>query len=153
MNSQIKTGDRLVNAERFNCTELTGLTVENCYGLYAADDPQELIFLIIKLREQTLWQRFFLDAGIGFWEVWDEATVTDDMADHVVVDIGQQYALPGREVSRIVCAPEPDEQGAAAIWFDVGGVCFKMSFMDALNDDTSTQIESVHREDLPLAKS
>ncbi|MFC3195772.1 hypothetical protein ACFODZ_16065 [Marinicella sediminis] len=134
-------GDRLVNDSAFNCHVLSGLTVEAFYGIYSSDDPAELILVLLKLKEKKLWQRFFLDAFIGFWEEWEQAVIAEDLEDDLVIDLGEQHDVLGCQVNSIECTGDADQLIPSAIWFDIGKTILKMSFIDDDGEEFGSKLE------------
>ena len=134
-------GERLVNDSAFICHDLSGLTVEAFYGIYSIEDSSELILVLIKLREKKLWQRFFLDAFIGFWEEWEEAVISEDLEDDLVIDLGEQHDLLGSQVNSIVCTGDADQLIPSVIWFNIGETILKMSFIDNDGEEPGSKLE------------
>ena len=59
--------------------------------------------LILKLKEVELYQRFFLDAGLGIWEEWDEEATFLDLEDLEKLDLMEEHDLRGKVVVSICC--------------------------------------------------
>src|SRR5215216_4387154 len=54
----------------FDVAGLEGCRVEELSGIVDIPDPDNIpIFINLKVTGHS-WQRFFVDAGIGFWEEW-----------------------------------------------------------------------------------
>src|ERR1043166_2542348 len=53
------------------------------------------------------WQRFFLDAGLGFWGEYEDAEVLSELEDPPPIDYGQRLGLLGRVLGSVRCEPEP----------------------------------------------
>jgi hypothetical protein len=134
-------GDRLVNDSAFNCHGLSGLTVEAFYGIYSSEDSAELILVLLKLKEKKLWQKFFLDAFIGFWEEWEQAVISEDLEDDLVIDLGAQHGLLGCQVNSIECTGDADQLIPSVIWFNIGQTILKMSFIDDDGEEPGSKIE------------
>jgi hypothetical protein len=134
-------GDRLVNDSTFSCHDLSGLTVEAFYGIYSPEDSAELILILLKLKEKKLWQKFFLDAFIGFWEEWEQAVIAEDLGEDLVIDLGQQHGLVGGQVNNIVCTGDADQRIPSVICFHIGDTVLKMSFIDDNGEEFGSKLE------------
>jgi hypothetical protein len=63
---------------------------------------------IVLLKPAGLpWQRFFLDAGLGFWGEWNDADVADDLDGSDLVDLGSRFSVVGSTILGASCSPEP----------------------------------------------
>lgn len=106
---------RLFQGLAFEVTDLRGRTVESLLGstsLPDRDDCPEMMFLKVRGRP---WQRFFLDAGIGFWEEWSEADAFRDYEDLRTVDYGARFQVLGDRILRVSCRPETPAEPARIV--------------------------------------
>ena len=54
-----------------------------------------------KTVEENYWNRFFLDAGIAFWHIYDELDQYDFDDDDPVYDIGKTLNFIGKQIISI----------------------------------------------------
>lgn len=93
---------RLYQDSQFEFNEFNGLKVEK---LIVCENPEtkEPILIYIKVENRN-WHQYFLDAGYGFWENWDEIDIEDDSYDFI--DSTDRFDLKGKVISRIYCKPD-----------------------------------------------
>lgn len=106
---------RVFQDATFEVAELRGRTLERLLGATsrpAGDDRPEMMFL---RADGGPWQRFFLDAGIGFWEEWSEADAFRDYADLRRVDYGARFRVIGERILRVSCSSEGPGQPARIV--------------------------------------
>ena len=72
---------RIAQDSNFNCKRLSGLSLLSFSACFENSQHQEVIAVSIKLKEVDLYQRFFLQAGIGFWEEWSAEEMADELKD------------------------------------------------------------------------
>ncbi|MDR6764106.1 hypothetical protein J2Y38_004335 [Flavobacterium sp. 2755] len=72
--------------------------------LIVCEEPetQEPIVIYIKV-ENNNWHQYFLDAGLGFWQNWDEI---DDDDDYNYIDRTNELEIFEKTISRIWCEPQ-----------------------------------------------
>ncbi|WP_394393214.1 hypothetical protein [Shewanella woodyi] len=87
------TGERITNDHSFNCEILSNNTVEYFSVFYTNKNKNDVLMLVLKLKEKALYQRFFLDAALGFWEEWDEEDTLYDLDDLERVDLANELNL------------------------------------------------------------
>lgn len=97
------TGQRIANNHNFECEALSNKTIEYCSAFYTNKIKDDLVMLILKLEGITLYQRFFLDAGIGFWEEWSTADTFYDLGDLAHVNLAKELGLLGKKLCSIKC--------------------------------------------------
>jgi len=88
---------RLFHEETFEVTGLENRVVEQLlvYTDYPErDGAAEVVFLKPSARP---WQKIFLDAGLGFWEEWEEP-VFEAYEDVPCVDYGARLGLIGARI-------------------------------------------------------
>jgi hypothetical protein len=96
-------GQRLINDHSFVCPELAGKKIESMVGYYEGDQPNGIDMVVLKVEGKDLYQRFFLDAGIGFWEEWSEEEATEDYENFQPIDLSSKYFLSGKNIEAIEC--------------------------------------------------
>ncbi|HYH09558.1 MAG TPA: hypothetical protein VEK11_21095 [Thermoanaerobaculia bacterium] len=104
--------NRFFQDDAWRTGHLDGCSVEKLVG----DDA--LVFL--KPRDRA-WQRFYLDAGLGFWQE------TEEPEDQPRVDFGARFGVVGQRIGRIRCEPGPRirvEIGEGELVLDGDGVRF-----------------------------
>ncbi|THB81613.1 MAG: hypothetical protein D3926_01155 [Desulfobacteraceae bacterium] len=97
------SGQRLANGHQFTCPNLEGKTIE-CFKAYVDIEKKEhIIMVFLKLKGEKLWHRFFLDAGLGFWEEWDETSAFEGVENDSLIDLAEKYNVRRKIVSSITC--------------------------------------------------
>ncbi|MDB2539183.1 hypothetical protein N9X23_02320 [Flavobacteriales bacterium] len=93
---------RLYQDSEFEFDEFNGLKIEQ---LIVCENPEtkEPILIYLKVENRN-WHQFFLDAGYGFWENWDEIDTEDD--SYNFIDCTDKFDLKGQIISRIFCEPD-----------------------------------------------
>jgi hypothetical protein len=92
---------RLFQDSEFEFNEFNGLKVER---LIVCESPETKEPMIVYIKVETRnWHQYFLDAGIGFWETWDEIDFKDDSYDFI--DSTDKFDLKGKTIRRIFCEP------------------------------------------------
>ncbi|MDH7447822.1 hypothetical protein [Aquimarina sp. 2201CG14-23] len=93
---------RLYQDSHFEFNEFNGLKIEK---LIVCENPEtkEPIIIHIKVKNRN-WHQYFLDAGYGFWENWDEIDTEDD--SYHFIDCTDKFDLKDQIVSRIFCKPD-----------------------------------------------
>lgn len=134
-------GERLANSHSFQCESLAGMQVEKFVGFYDGDKPNGISMLALKLKGRELWQRFFLDAGIGFWEEWDEINTFCDWDDIKPVDLVKQYSLFNQPVKLISCKGSFDI--FSYIIFEIGDTKLRFGFADTTDIESETILEKI----------
>lgn len=94
--------ERTHQDRNFKISYINGQKIEQLIGLVSKEDhDEELIMVNVKL-EGLEWQRFFLDAFIGFWEV--SCNYVDDSDEDIKsVDYLEKYELGGKSVMSAEC--------------------------------------------------
>ena len=91
--------------------------------------------LILKLQESELYQRFFLDAALGFWEEWNEEDTYYDLGDLEPVELGKELDLEGKTVSSINCRGSFDEFSSFEFTFEEIRLLLKFSDNNDIESD------------------
>jgi len=99
---------RIFQDDHFTLSEFTGSRLT---GLVVWQDPDDGQAIIVFIRaDRRPWQRFFLDAGIGFWEDWGElepgvVEPGDEIPDLEIIDKLQEFGVADAVIRRIFCEP------------------------------------------------
>lgn len=130
------TGRRLVNGHSFNCSSLKDMTVEKFFAFYEEGNSDNIYMIILKLQEKELWQRFFLDAGLGFWEEWNEESVMEDFEGDPMVDLAEIYKIAGNSLQSITCTGCYEE--LSQMDFRIGEAHLNFRFKDQKDCESDT---------------
>ncbi len=94
---------RMFQDYEFVFTEFDGLRLERLV-VCENRETRNCVLAYIKVENHN-WQQFFLDAGIGFWEEWDDIELDDDPTfQHW--DKAVEFGLIGKRIQRIHCEPD-----------------------------------------------
>lgn len=93
---------RIFQDSQFDFIEFNGLRIEKLI-VCQDTDSKEPILIYIKMENRN-WHQYFLDAGIGFWENWDDIDIEDDSYDFI--DFTYRYDLKHEVVNQIYCRPD-----------------------------------------------
>lgn len=129
-------GDRIRNDQNFTCHSLTGKTIESFKGYYEGDLSNGVDIILIKVKENDLYQKFFLDATIGFWEEWDEETALFDLEDMNETNFVKKHDLQNREIRKIECIG--DINTPSSIYFEIDNtkLCLENIDKDVIDSET-----------------
>ena len=107
---------RLHQDTNFVFTEFDGLKIEK---LVLCESPvtKDCLIVYIKVKSHN-WHQYFLDAGIGFWEDWDQTDIDDDEGFNYV-DKTDEFDLNGKTVLKIYCEPD-GKNSRIVIELDIG---------------------------------
>lgn len=92
---------RIHQDESFIVSGFSGKQLEQLIGLEWIEEPGHPIIVFIKAEDNRL-QRFFLDAGIGFWE-YAESMEDEEEEGFVFVDYIQKLNIKNGKISSIYC--------------------------------------------------
>jgi hypothetical protein len=94
---------RIFQDDNFVFTEFNGLKLQK---VVVCENPEtnEPILVYLKV-ENNYWHKYFLDAGIGFWETWNEIDIDSDDG-YNYIDKTNEFALFEKIISRIWCEPQ-----------------------------------------------
>lgn len=92
---------RIHQDENFIVNGFSGKQLEQLIGLELIEEPGNPIIVYIKAEGNRL-QRFFLDAGIGFWE-YAESMEDEKEEGFVFVDYVHKLNIKDRKISNIYC--------------------------------------------------
>lgn len=94
---------RLYQESEFIFEEFNGLILEKI--IVCENSESEPILVYIKVENRN-WHQYFLDAGIGFWENWDELIDVDDDGEFKHIDSTDKLKLKGKRISKVYCAKD-----------------------------------------------
>ncbi len=104
MKEETPISGRIYQDTDFVVSDFSNVLLEGLLGMEDLEDREPLL-VFIKIKDKN-WNRFFLDAGTGFWENWQETEVDQSEAhiDEVVyVDYKEKYQLDGKEIESVRC--------------------------------------------------
>lgn len=79
--------------------------VEHLTG-FINEQTQDVLIVYLKVFEQNIWHRLFLDAGVGFWHVFSEKEIVQDaeeFEDELKADFVEKYNLRNCEILEANC--------------------------------------------------
>jgi hypothetical protein len=133
---------RLANAPVFELDELVGRTLLEIAGCADGEDDVAIQMLFIRIAEDDLWHRLFLQAGIGFWEKWTEEEAFEDFLDLRRVDFTERFGLSGAKIVAAECIGTDWDDAELSVFrlrFDHGELTFR--FVDPGDEDSSTVLD------------
>jgi hypothetical protein len=92
---------RLYQDSDFIFDEFNGLKIEQL--IVCENHKSEPILIYIKVENRN-WHQYFLDAGIGFWENWDELEDIEDDEQFKYIDSTEKLNLKGEQIYKIYCS-------------------------------------------------
>ncbi|MBW1296327.1 hypothetical protein [Aquimarina litoralis] len=98
-----KPRGRLYQESAFIFDEFNGLKLEQL--IVCENSKLEPILVYIKVKNRN-WHQYFLDAGIGFWENWDELIDVEDDEEFKHLDYTDKLKLKGKRISKIYCTKD-----------------------------------------------
>ena len=96
----------LYQDESFIVTELDGAKLERliiCEDL----ETKDVVMVFIKVENKE-WHQFFLDAGFGFWQNYEDIDPTDETNcddEYNYIDKSIEFNILDKKVSKIWCEP------------------------------------------------
>ena len=104
----------------FTVGDLVGRRIEELWVSPATPAHAEMVFL--KLAGLP-WQRFYLEAGLGFWDEYSEVATFEDYAGMTRTDVGQRFDIVGKRVERAEClADRPHHASRVVLELEAGRV-------------------------------
>ena len=94
--------ERIYQDTEFSIDTLNGIKVAELKGVVDTDNPDDTPILIYLKTELGDWYRFFLDAGLAFWEE-GENIASDVDEDTREVDYAEIYKLRNKHIIKIRC--------------------------------------------------
>ncbi len=95
---------RLHQDSEFVFDEFNGLKIERLI-LCENAKTSEPILIYLKVENRN-WHQYFLDAGIGFWENWDELGDVEDDENFRYIDSTEKLKLHKKQISKIYCTAD-----------------------------------------------
>jgi len=134
---------RIIQDDNGKVDELINNTIEKFICIQSLDDQTRQLtpsLFLLKTSESTTWNRFFLDAGICFWDIFLQLPEEDleDQEDYPWYDLSVKHNLKGKKILAVnIC---PFKQGVKIEIILSNGNIFKISTSD-VEDDTCMQIK------------
>jgi hypothetical protein len=133
---------RLFQDDAFVFAEFDGLRLERLVVL--ENVKTGACVLVYILVEGHGWHQFFLQAGIGFWEVWDDVEMEDEPNYHFK-DVTDALGLAGQRILRIHC--EPDQVNSRIVIAFEQGNALVLKVIDPAVWDDNCELLLVEAED------
>ena len=96
-----KPRGRLYQSNNFIFEEFNSLKIEKTF---ICENPETKSVIIVYVKvENNGWHQFFLDAGYGFWEDWEEIDLSDENYNYI--DITATFHLNESPIKQVVCQP------------------------------------------------
>ncbi|MBF7091183.1 hypothetical protein IUY40_06490 [Flavobacterium sp. ALJ2] len=95
---------RIYQDDHFVVSDFSDVILEGLVGMEDEEDGRPVI-VFIKIKGKN-WHRFFLDAGYGFWENWEEEELDKEewAEDEVVyVDYIEKYNIKNKSIDSVFC--------------------------------------------------
>lgn len=123
----------------FEFTDFDGLKLET---LITCENPEtnDVIIVYIKVRNRE-WHQFFLDAGYGFWQNYEDIDPTSEAKNDKVCnykDKGMEFNLYNKTIAKIWC--EPDENSSKIILEFKSGEKLTLRTIEPKIFDTNSEI-------------
>lgn len=95
--------------------EIIGCSLERFVGYLDEPGGDPLVFFL--KPSAGFWQRFYLDAGLGFWGEYGDEEVAEELEDEEesVVDYGERLGIVGESLGMVRCEPGPRIRVAVAV--------------------------------------
>jgi hypothetical protein len=130
---------RVYQGNEFVISELAGYRIDRMIGLVPREGPDDAPVAINMLPEGATWQRFFLDAGLAFWEDWRDLTDEENEAFRFV-DYGEREHLRGELIREVRTSPV-GKYGFARLTIELASERrIALFFLDNENMDTEVRI-------------
>ena len=94
---------RLINAPQFKLDDLCGQRIRALIGYSEGDSDQVVEMLFLRISDDGIWHRLFLDAGIGFWETWPKKEAFSEYEKDRRIDFADRWGLLGAEILTAEC--------------------------------------------------
>jgi hypothetical protein len=137
---------RLKNDHSFTCATLRGKELESFSGYYTEGSQSEILMLVLKVKGSRMYQRFFLDTGIGVWEEWERDEVFADLEELSSIDIAGEHKLGGKTIKNIFCGGSYEE--LSYLTFDIGNTRVVLMY----EEGGDREPETVLRVTLPFSR-
>ena len=127
---------RLRNAKSFQMPEMLQRQIEKVVAYREEGDELDSIEIIgFKMSDTDHWHRFFLDAGIGFWEELPVEDVFRDFEDLQRINVGGQWPVTGNIIAAH-CIGDANSPSRFEWRFDTGLLC--LSYKDESDPDSES---------------
>lgn len=128
---------RIQNGSVFEMRELEGRTISSLVAYRCGRETPEAVSVVgILLHGAPHWHRFFLDAGIGFWEEWPADEVFQDFDDCRRLDKTLKWPISGSRIIQAACELGPGSVSRFGWTLDNGKLF--LSYSDETNDESET---------------
>jgi hypothetical protein len=105
MTSDRPARGRLFQDEAWSFGDLYGSTLERL--LVHVDEATGSPSVVFLRASGHFWQRFFLDAGLGFWGEYEDLEIDTELEESSLVDYGHKLELIGQRLGHVQCDPGP----------------------------------------------
>jgi len=135
--------NRIIQDDSGKVDELINDTMEKFICIQSLDDETGQLtpsLFLLKTSESTQWNRFFLDAGICFWDIFSQLPEDDleNQEDYPWYDLSVKHNLKGEKILAInIC---PFKQGVKLEIILSNENVFEIS-TSTVEDDTYMQIK------------
>ena len=135
-----KPRGRIVNAESFEAAELAGKPVAQIVACRDPDEPPYSVEVVgVRLAGSKLWNRFFLDAGIGFWEECSPASAFFDFEDLERIDVLEQWSIARPRIVEVVCTG--DHWALSSLTWRLTSGDLRLSYLDRDDSESPTVLK------------
>ena len=128
-----------MNDNSFEADELCGKSIAQIVAYRDPDEPPDCVEVLgIRLTGSALWHRFFLDAGIGFWEEYSESDAFCDFEDLERVDVLEQWSLDRPRILEVTCVGDQRALSSLTWRLESGGL--RLSYLDRDDCESPTAL-------------
>jgi hypothetical protein len=96
--------------------------------------------LFLRVSDDGIWHRMFLDAGIEFWGTLPEEDAFDAYEEHRRIDEAERWGLVGERIVTAECVDAG--QSEFRIGFAHGALVFRYVDRNSMDSDTMLEFES-----------
>lgn len=125
---------------QFQLPSFTGKRITELFAYSEANNVETVEIIIVKLEDNHLWHRLFLDAGIGFYS---ECTTKDDAFEgydtSMETDYASKWELKGKTINSVCCLGtelNQPELSQFVFMLDVGIITLKYSDQNDMDSET-----------------
>lgn len=102
--------NRIIQDDNGKVDELINNTIEKFICIQSLDDETGQLtpaLFLLKTSESTKWNRFFLDAGICFWDIFSQLPEDDleNQEDYPWYDLSVKHNLKGEKILAVNICP------------------------------------------------
>ena len=132
-----KARGRIENDSDFDMRECVGRAIESLVAYRCEGETPESVDVVgVLFHGAPYWHRFFLDAGIGFWEEWPAAQVFSDFDDCQRLDMTRRWPISGARVIDAVCESGSDSFSRFRWTLDRGQL--SLGYRDETDEESGT---------------